>query len=147
MFAALLRQLDMPGTLVIAGGETLRDVCDMLEAEWLEVDGEIMPGVSTSVMNGGRWDGMTVSVEIRCVRGCRIAGEAVGEGDDVVPVLALTMGDPAGIGPEIVVKAAARLWPRIEAGEFGLLVLGHATALREAAGVCFSRYPGGWRGG
>ena len=60
MFAALLRQLDMPGTLVIAGGETLRDVCDMLEAEWLEVDGEIMPGVPTSVMNGGRWDGMTV---------------------------------------------------------------------------------------
>ena len=49
-------------------------------------------------------------------------------------MLALTMGDPAGIGPEIVVKAAARLWPRIEAGEFGLLVLGHATALREAAG-------------
>ncbi len=60
VFAALLRQLDMPGTLVIAGGETLRDVCDMLEAEWLEVDGEIVPGVPTSVMNGGRWDGVTV---------------------------------------------------------------------------------------
>ena len=27
--------------------------------------------------------------------------------------LAITMGDPAGIGPEIIVKAAARLRPRI----------------------------------
>ena len=31
--------------------------------------------------------------------------------------LAITMGDPAGIGPEIIVKAAARLRPRIEAGD------------------------------
>jgi len=30
--------------------------------------------------------------------------------------LAITMGDPAGIGPEIIVKAARRLRDRIEAG-------------------------------
>ena len=51
----------------------------------------------------------------------------------MTPRLALTMGDPAGIGPEIVVKAAARLAPHIAAGELALLVIGHATALREAA--------------
>jgi len=48
------------------------------------------------------------------------------------PVLAITMGDPAGIGPEIIVKAAQALAPRIEAGEMKLLVVGHATALDRA---------------
>lgn len=42
------------------------------------------------------------------------------------------MGDPAGIGPEIIVKAARRLLPRIAAGEMRLLVIGHRTALRRA---------------
>ena len=49
-----------------------------------------------------------------------------------MPCLAITMGDPAGIGPEIIVKACARLAPRITAGEFGLLVIGHRTALEAA---------------
>ena len=38
--------------------------------------------------------------------------------------LAITMGDPAGIGPEIIVKAAARLRPQLEAGALRLLVIG-----------------------
>ena len=46
--------------------------------------------------------------------------------------LAITMGDPAGIGPEIIVKAAARLRPRIEAGVLRLLVLGSCPALEQA---------------
>ena len=46
--------------------------------------------------------------------------------------LAITMGDPAGIGPEIIVKAAARLLPRIEAGELGLVVIGSNPALQRA---------------
>jgi 4-phospho-D-threonate 3-dehydrogenase / 4-phospho-D-erythronate 3-dehydrogenase len=46
--------------------------------------------------------------------------------------LAITMGDPAGIGPEIIVKAAERLWPRIEAGELQLLIIGSNAALDEA---------------
>ena len=48
------------------------------------------------------------------------------------PVLAVTMGDPAGIGPEIIVKAARTLAPRLTAGEMRLLVIGHATALDQA---------------
>jgi 4-hydroxythreonine-4-phosphate dehydrogenase len=48
------------------------------------------------------------------------------------PVLAVTMGDPAGIGPEIIVKAARTLAPRLAAGEMRLLVIGHATALDAA---------------
>jgi 4-hydroxythreonine-4-phosphate dehydrogenase len=46
--------------------------------------------------------------------------------------LAITMGDPAGIGPEIIVKAAARLRPRLEAGSLRLLVLGSCPALEQA---------------
>jgi len=46
--------------------------------------------------------------------------------------LAITMGDPAGIGPEIIVKAAERLLPRIEAGDLRLLVIGSNVALEHA---------------
>jgi 4-hydroxythreonine-4-phosphate dehydrogenase len=46
--------------------------------------------------------------------------------------VAITMGDPAGIGPEIIVKAAARLRPRIEAGQLALIVIGSNTALEQA---------------
>ena len=51
---------------------------------------------------------------------------------DRVPRLAITMGDPAGVGPEIIVKACRRLLPRIEAGELRLLVIGHRSALNAA---------------
>ena len=42
------------------------------------------------------------------------------------------MGDPAGVGPEIIVKACRRLKPRIDAGELQLLVIGHRSALHTA---------------
>jgi len=48
--------------------------------------------------------------------------------------IAITMGDPAGIGPEIIVKACRRLLPRIEAGELKLTVIGHRSAFEEAGG-------------
>lgn len=54
--------LDMPppGTLVVAGGETLRGLCLSLGARSLEVQGRIVPGLPCSIMRGGRWDGVTV---------------------------------------------------------------------------------------
>jgi 4-hydroxythreonine-4-phosphate dehydrogenase len=51
--------------------------------------------------------------------------------------LAITMGDPAGIGPEIIVKAARRLAPRLAEGQLKLLVIGHGSAL-EAARQAFA---------
>jgi 4-hydroxythreonine-4-phosphate dehydrogenase len=42
------------------------------------------------------------------------------------------MGDPAGIGPEIIVKSAERLLPRIEAGDLRLLIIGSNAALEQA---------------
>ena len=52
---------------------------------------------------------------------------------DQVPHLAITMGDPAGIGPEIIAKAAQRLAPRLAAGDLRLLVIGHRSALDAAS--------------
>ena len=49
------------------------------------------------------------------------------------PRLCITMGDPAGIGPEIVLKTLAALRPRIAAGEFRLSVAGSATVLDATA--------------
>jgi 4-hydroxythreonine-4-phosphate dehydrogenase len=48
------------------------------------------------------------------------------------PHLAITMGDPAGIGPEIIVKAAAKLRNQIEAGDLQLVVIGSNAALEQA---------------
>ncbi len=49
-----------------------------------------------------------------------------------VPHLAITMGDPAGISAEIIVKAAARMAAPIAAGALRLLVIGHRSALAAA---------------
>ncbi|TGE01687.1 4-hydroxythreonine-4-phosphate dehydrogenase PdxA [Methylobacterium nonmethylotrophicum] len=46
--------------------------------------------------------------------------------------LAITMGDPAGIGPEIIVKAAHRLKDRLAAGDLKLVVIGSNPALKRA---------------
>lgn len=50
----------------------------------------------------------------------------------MTPHLAITMGDPAGIGPEIIVKAAHQLRDRIAAGDLRLAILGSVPALRRA---------------
>ncbi|MBR0951390.1 4-hydroxythreonine-4-phosphate dehydrogenase PdxA [Bradyrhizobium canariense] len=46
--------------------------------------------------------------------------------------LAITMGDPAGIGPEIIVKACAGLKDRIATGDLRLLIIGSGAALNGA---------------
>ncbi len=47
--------------------------------------------------------------------------------------LAITMGDPAGIGPEIIAKACQKLAPRIASGDLGVVVIGSVGAMRHAA--------------
>jgi D-threonate/D-erythronate kinase len=59
-FDGLLSQLDRPGTLFVTGGETLRGLCNALGASGLEVDGEIEPGMPTSRLRGGIWDGQRI---------------------------------------------------------------------------------------
>jgi uncharacterized protein YgbK (DUF1537 family) len=59
-FALLVGQLDPPGTLLAAGGETLRGLCRALEARQLDAIGEVMPGIPCAILRGGPWDGTTV---------------------------------------------------------------------------------------
>lgn len=59
-FRTLVDGLAAPGTLVAAGGETLRGLCMALGATNLEVQGSVMPGVPVSRLRGGRWDGVAV---------------------------------------------------------------------------------------
>ncbi|WP_173931239.1 4-hydroxythreonine-4-phosphate dehydrogenase PdxA [Chelativorans sp. Marseille-P2723] len=47
--------------------------------------------------------------------------------------IAITMGDPAGIGPEIIMRAIHHLNPRIAAGDLKLVVIGSHEAHRSAA--------------
>jgi 4-hydroxythreonine-4-phosphate dehydrogenase len=49
------------------------------------------------------------------------------------PLVAITMGDPAGIGPEIIVKALSD--PAV-AGICRTIVIGDAKRLEQAAGIC-----------
>lgn len=53
----------------------------------------------------------------------------------IAPRLALTLGDPAGIGPEIALKALEAVRSRIEAGEFSLLIVGDEKALARASRI------------
>jgi 4-hydroxythreonine-4-phosphate dehydrogenase len=55
------------------------------------------------------------------------------------PLLAITMGDPAGIGPEIVVKAiaSARLWRVCRPVVFGRLPVMEAAARAAGGGIGF----------
>lgn len=47
--------------------------------------------------------------------------------------VAITMGDPAGVGPEIILKAAERLRPRLEGGDLALTVIGCGASYRATA--------------
>jgi uncharacterized protein YgbK (DUF1537 family) len=59
-FEVLLDGLPPPGTLLVAGGETLAGLCSVLGATHLEVQGRIVPGLPRSLLRGGRWNGVTV---------------------------------------------------------------------------------------
>lgn len=56
----LMATLDAPGTLIVAGGETLKAVCLALGAHALQVTGRIVPGLPRSTLQGGRWAGVDV---------------------------------------------------------------------------------------
>jgi uncharacterized protein YgbK (DUF1537 family) len=57
-FAALLRDLPRPGTLLVAGGETLAAICATLGTTAIEANGLVGPGVPRSLLRGGSWDGL-----------------------------------------------------------------------------------------
>lgn len=59
-FAGVVDRIPKPGTLLVAGGETLKALCLALRVERLDVTGQIAPGLPRSTLRGGRWDGLAV---------------------------------------------------------------------------------------
>lgn len=57
---ALIQALAAPGTLIVAGGETLKAACVALDAHALQVTGRIVPGLPRSILQGGRWTGVDI---------------------------------------------------------------------------------------
>ncbi|MBR0735785.1 Hrp-dependent type III effector protein [Bradyrhizobium liaoningense] len=57
---ALIAALEPPGTLIVAGGETLKAACVALGGHALQVTGRIVPGLPRSILQGGRWAGTDV---------------------------------------------------------------------------------------
>jgi D-threonate/D-erythronate kinase len=56
----LCRSIAPPGTLLVAGGETLKAQCVATSATALKVLGRLEPGVPKSVVQGGSWAGVDV---------------------------------------------------------------------------------------
>jgi uncharacterized protein YgbK (DUF1537 family) len=57
---ATLPGLPPPGTLIAAGGETLRAACTAVGATQLTVEAAFAPGVPMARLRGGLWDGVRV---------------------------------------------------------------------------------------
>jgi uncharacterized protein YgbK (DUF1537 family) len=57
---SVAKALPAPGTVIVAGGETLRGLCSSLGAEALRVTGQVAPGLPRSVISGGHWDKVQV---------------------------------------------------------------------------------------
>jgi uncharacterized protein YgbK (DUF1537 family) len=60
VLAAAAARLERPRSLVVTGGATLHRLVDVLGARSLLVEGEPLPGVPRSKLQGGLWDGAVV---------------------------------------------------------------------------------------
>lgn len=58
VLARTLPALSAPGSLIVAGGETLRAVCAVLGVRHLEIDAEMMPGIPCARLGEGAWAGV-----------------------------------------------------------------------------------------
>jgi 4-hydroxythreonine-4-phosphate dehydrogenase len=130
--------IDNATDLVLTGGETARAVLDRLGVHALEPIHEIHPGAVMSVTPtrrrvvtrpgsfGGPQSLVTIAAHLRPSH-----SEAQPMSENL-PYVALTMGDGAGIGPEVIVPAlldpAVASWCRP-------VDIGDASRLRLAAGV------------
>ena len=59
-FGGMAKALPAPGTLIVAGGETLRNLCSALDVSALSITGQAAPGLPRSTIVGGPWEGTTV---------------------------------------------------------------------------------------
>lgn len=60
MLEGVALSLAAPATLIVAGGETLKQLCTSLGTQSLLATAQVAPGVPRSLMQGGIWDGVEV---------------------------------------------------------------------------------------
>jgi uncharacterized protein YgbK (DUF1537 family) len=56
----MFRDAEPVGSLVLTGGDTAAMVLKAFEAEWIDVAGEMEPGVPWGILRGGLADGCVV---------------------------------------------------------------------------------------
>ncbi|MEF0940866.1 four-carbon acid sugar kinase family protein [Rhizobium sp. BR 362] len=59
-FGHIAKALPAPAALIVAGGETLRNLCATLDVAALSLTGQAAPGLPRSTIVGGPWEGTTV---------------------------------------------------------------------------------------
>ncbi len=59
-FGRIAKAQSAPATLIVAGGETLRNLCAALGVTALSITGQAAPGLPRSTIVGGPWQGTTV---------------------------------------------------------------------------------------
>ncbi|MBK35212.1 MAG: 4-hydroxythreonine-4-phosphate dehydrogenase PdxA [Gemmatimonadetes bacterium] len=101
-----------PATLVVSGGWTAISVARALGATAAEILTEVAIAVPVCRLIGGAYDGLTMVTKGGAL-GDRnallkvVEKEIPMEDRESLPLLAITMGDPCGVGPEIIAKALA----------------------------------------
>jgi 4-hydroxythreonine-4-phosphate dehydrogenase len=141
-------QVLLAEALFLTGGETAHAVLWRLGAHGLRLLGEVAPGVTLCRAEGGAIHGRIVITkaggfgEADIMRRCRdvLRGRATPRpkkmARDSRPRIAITMGDAAGVGPEVIMKALAH---RDLYKSCRPLVTGDAARLREAGRLVGSK--------
>jgi uncharacterized protein YgbK (DUF1537 family) len=60
MLGSVASSLPPPGTVIVAGGETLKQLCSVLGTQSLLATAQVAPGLPRSLMQGGVWDGVEI---------------------------------------------------------------------------------------
>jgi len=140
-----------PVGLVLTGGETAESVFHELDCDGAWMLEYLDRGVGLAAIAGGPHDGLGVVIKPGSFGDPRTlvkamdrllartsdawndrsgsSGHRKRDGKDVRPVIGITMGDPNGVGPEIIAKSLAQPWV------YDLcrpLVIGHGEVLRRA---------------
>ena len=126
-----------PSGLVLTGGETAGRVVQHLGSHGTRLTGQVMMGVASAVLDGGPHQDTPMVLKpggfggsdglITCIKHLRAsdaqAAAVIGER----PILGITIGDPNGVGPEVIVKAltSPELYRRSRP-----LVIGNAEVMR-----------------
>lgn len=121
--------------LICSGGDTALAAFAALGAKALIPGGELLPGMPYSTVSGGKAEGMQVFTKSGGFGGPNAlveAADALFSKRDERPILGITMGDPCGIGPEVLAKALQRQ----ECHQICRpLVIGSAAVMRKAVEI------------